>query len=92
MHADSDHRENNPFAGFEDYSFYGWDGEDADPIRETVLNYAKSFVSSLPEKFRYPDAAPGIDGSVCMEWRIKDREIFVDFNSDGSVSMLCSFL
>lgn len=79
------YQENNPFEGFGDYSFSGWDGEDAVPIREKVLTDAKSLISNLPKKFRYPDAAPGIDGSVCMEWLIGEKEIFIDFNSDGSV-------
>lgn len=83
--AGTSYQENNLFDGFGDYSFFGWDGEDAVPISEKVLADAKSLVSSLSEKFRYPDVAPGIDGSVCMEWLIGEREIFIDFNSDGSV-------
>lgn len=79
------HQKDNPFDGFSDYSFLGWDGEDAVPIREKVLTDAKNLIFNLPKKFRCPDAAPGIDGSVCMEWLIGEKEIFIDFNSDSSV-------
>lgn len=79
------HQEDSPFDGFGDYSFFGWDGEDAVPIGEKVLTDAKSLISNLPKNFRCPDAAPGIDGSVCMEWLIGEKEIFIDFNSDSSV-------
>lgn len=79
------HQEDDPFKGFGDYSFLGWDGEDAVPISEKVLTDAKTMISNLLRNFRYPDAAPGIDGSVCMEWLIGEKEIFIDFNSDGSV-------
>ncbi len=75
----------NLFEGFDDYSFSGWDGEEAVPISELTLIGAKNLISKLPREFRYPDAAPGIDGSVCMEWLIGEAEIFIDFNSDGSI-------
>src|SRR5574343_411043 len=83
--GESQYKETNPFEGFDEYSFFGWDGEDAIPIREQTLTGAKNLISKLPRNFRHPDAAPGIDGSVCMEWLIGEAEIFIDFNSDGSI-------
>jgi len=83
--GDHQHENKNPFEGFEDYSFSGWDGEDAVPISELTLKGAKNLISKLPREFRFPDSAPGIDGSLCMEWLIGEAEIFIDFNSDGSI-------
>ena len=69
----------------DDYSVFGWDGEAALAIKEKTLDDVKKLIANLPTIFRYSDIAPGIDGSICLEWLIGENEIFIDFNSDGSI-------
>lgn len=54
--------------GFENFAAYGWDGEDAEPIRGEDLQYARRLLKSIGAYSGIPDAAPGADGSICMEW------------------------
>ncbi len=68
-----------------DYSFPNWHMDNAKPIKESTIEIAENLLTQFPKGFKTPDIAPGIDGSVCMEWIFKNSEIFVDVDSDDSV-------
>jgi hypothetical protein len=85
--------------GFEQYTIANWDGDDAVPLSKSDLEYARSLLDALelytPAE---PDAAPGKDGSVCMEW-VRETgkgtsKLFVDVapNDQVLVYLKCSGL
>jgi hypothetical protein len=67
--------------GFEQFTVPHWDGEEAAPVAIDDLTFARDLLdhigACLPGD---PDAAPGADGSICMEWVSPTgaKKIFVD--------------
>jgi len=54
--------------GYERYSVSNWDGDDAEPITKETLDYAHLVMMGLPDNFGPPEASPGLDGSIALEW------------------------
>lgn len=54
--------------GFEQYITPGWDGEDAAALHPSDLDFARNLLREIGPYMGKPDAAPGADGSICMEW------------------------
>jgi hypothetical protein len=86
--------------GFEQYTIANWDGDDAVPLSKSDLEYARSLLDALELLYTpaEPDAAPGKDGSVCMEW-VRETgkgtsKLFVDVapNDQVLVYLKCSGL
>lgn len=48
---------------------HGWDGYDADPIRQDALNSAFTLVALLPEEVNKPDIVPESNGRISFEWQ-----------------------
>lgn len=64
-----------PLKGYEKYNVRNWDGYDAEPITPETLELAQRVFDMMDER---GDAAPGGDGSICMEWRDGDDIICLD--------------
>lgn len=61
--------------GYEDYNIHNWDAYGADPITPEVLTLAKAIAALFAQEC---DAAPGGDGSICLEWRNGDDLLCFD--------------
>jgi hypothetical protein len=76
--------------GFEEFMVPGWDGDDAKAVSKKDLKFARSLLDQIaPYLPAAPDAAPGTDGSICMEWISNSpagtNKIFVDVTPNDSV-------
>jgi hypothetical protein len=65
------------FAEYDAFAEAGWDGEDAVPITSETIVLARLLLKNS-EVFGAPDAAPGADGSVGLEWWNGAGRLFVD--------------
>lgn len=73
--------------GLEQFTASGWDGYDAKAIAKKDLKFARALLEQLaPYLPAVPDAAPGTDGSICMEWIATGpagpKKVFVDVTPD----------
>lgn len=77
----------NLLADFEEFMFPNWDNEGAFPITNETLAVARRILLELPLQYRSPEAAPGADGSVCMEWMWQpgNRKLFIDVGPQTKV-------
>jgi len=76
--------------GFEQFTVSHWDGEEAAPIAKEDLDFARKLLERIGPYLPFePDAAPGPDGSICMEWvsdaTVGSKKIFVDVAPGGAV-------
>jgi hypothetical protein len=76
--------------GFEQFTVPDWDGQEAAPVAKADLDFARRLLTSIePYLPSEPDAAPGADGSICMEWisdtAAQSKKIFVDVAPRGYV-------
>jgi len=60
-----------------------WDGDEAEAISEKDLQFTRTLLERLgPYLPSAPDTAPGVDGSICMEWidsgPAGQKKVFVD--------------
>ncbi|MGH6642964.1 hypothetical protein [Hypericibacter sp.] len=80
---------------FEQYTSPGWDGDDAEPLLLSDLKFARGLLRQLASHANPPDAAPGPDGSICMEWvagsRHSPRKIFLDVGPGDRVLTYAKF-
>jgi hypothetical protein len=76
--------------GFEQFMVPNWDGDEAKAISKKDLKFARTLLEQIaPYLPGTPDAAPGTDGSICMEWIASgppgQKKVFVDVTSDDDV-------
>ena len=45
-----------------------WDGYDAEPVIECVIESAEKFLNSLPDDIPEPDFGADPDGDITLEW------------------------
>jgi hypothetical protein len=84
MHADPHLEE------FEEFTVPRWDGENAAAIAKEDLGFARKLLERIGPYLPFePDAAPGTDGSICMEWvsdaAVGSKKIFLDVAPSGTV-------
>lgn len=84
-------RQLDPFDGFDvEYSEPGWDGDDARPISAATLLSARrfhAFLSTVERDLPVPNIAPGPDGTIGFEWRLRNgviKKLFVEIR-DGDL-------
>lgn len=63
---------------FSNYQAPGWDGEDAVAVEPADIDRARTFLRSLPVNVPAPEAAPGADGTICMDWETRAGVVRVD--------------
>jgi len=77
--------------GYDEYSRPNWDGMDAEPLSPSTLGLTKTLLKLVPWFVTAPDAAPGADGSIGLEWWVEGRQgmskIFIDITAD--LKILC---
>jgi hypothetical protein len=78
------------FRGFEQFMAPCWDGDEAKAISKKDLQYTRTLLEQLgPCLPSAPDAAPGVDGSICMEWidigPAGKKKVFVDVTPGDEV-------
>ena len=71
---------------FNECSSADWDGEQAKPISEGVLNDAVRFLCSFPLGIDAPEVGAEPDGAMTLEWyRSPNKVISISINPDGWV-------
>lgn len=73
--------------GFSAYDVPDWDGEGAVAISAAARGTARRVLEILPTTTPMPDIAPGGDGSICMEWYIHGRKLWVDVSTNATVAV-----
>lgn len=73
-----------PLKGYEGYHVRNWDGNDAEPITPETLELAQTVFDMIDER---GDAAPGADGTICMEWRRGDDILCLDIGPGKKLRM-----
>ena len=73
-----------PLKGYEEYNVPNWDGYGAEPIVPETLALAQVIFDMIDER---GDAAPGGDGSICMEWRRGDDILCLDIGPSDQISI-----
>ncbi|MBX9847533.1 MAG: hypothetical protein K2Z80_37730 [Xanthobacteraceae bacterium] len=71
----------DPLAGFDRYLEHDWDGYGAEPITSETADATRFFLEIMPRMFGDPDIAPGVDGTVGLQWVFRDkplRKLFID--------------
>jgi hypothetical protein len=76
--------------GFEQFMAPEWDGGEAKAVSKNDLKFARTLLEQIaPYLPAAPDAAPGIDGSICMEWITSgpsgQKKVFVDVTPEDEV-------
>jgi len=76
--------------GFEQFMAPQWDGEEAKAVSRKDLKFARTLLEQIsPYLPGSPDAAPGTDGSICMEWIVNgpsgQKKVFIDVTPDDEV-------
>ncbi len=66
------------FRDYEGYQHQNWDGFGAQRISAEVLSIACELINSVLKSLPLPDAAPGADGTIGLEWWNGDSRVFVD--------------
>ncbi|WP_147274965.1 hypothetical protein [Ferruginivarius sediminum] len=72
----------------ETYFENGWDGENANPVRQKTVHLAQQILRTIEGKFCLPDTEVAEDGSICMEWVSDNGVVWLDVNDDGTVSVM----
>jgi len=64
----------------------GWDGYDAEPVRNTILWSAYRFLEALPPGFPAPSVAAEPDGDITLEWyKSPRRTISISVSPDDNL-------
>lgn len=63
-----------------------WDGNNADPISNSVVNLAKKIVSLIPSYLPAADLSPEADGEIALEWQKNDRLFSVSIGENNQLS------
>ena len=68
---------------FDQFMAPEWDGGEAKAVSRKDLKFARTLLEQIgPYLPGAPDAAPGVDGSICMEWiasgTFGQKKVFVD--------------
>jgi len=64
----------------------GWDGANAKPVSEEVLQCAVRFLCSFSVRIEDPEVGAEPDGSITLEWyRSPNKVISISINPDGWV-------
>ena len=64
----------------------GWDGFDATPISDSVIQQAKAFLSTMPLDMHPIDVSPEPDGHISFEWyRATTRVLSVSVSPSGDM-------
>jgi hypothetical protein len=76
--------------GFEQFMAPEWDGDEAKAVSKKDLKFARTLLERIaPYLPGAPDAAPGTDGSICMEWIASgpsgQKKVFVDVTPGDEV-------
>jgi len=66
---------------FQNYATPDWDSEGAVAVNSNDIERARTFLRSLPVNVPAPDAAPGADGTVCMDWETAGGVVRVDLRN-----------
>ena len=82
--------ESSYLKGFEQFTTPGWDGDEAKAVSKKDLIFARTLLEqTAPYLPSAPDAAPGTDGSICMEWIASGpsgrKKVFVDVTPSDEV-------
>ena len=82
--------------GFEQFTAPEWDGDEAQAVSKKDLKFARALLEQIaPYLPGAPDAAPGTDGSVCMEWiasgSLGQKKVFVDVTPGDEVLTFARF-
>lgn len=73
------------------YQKANWNGEGADPIPDTAIEEARTFLYGFPPALPLPDVIAEPDGYLGLEWYRNRRLLYVvSFNGQGTLS--CSGL
>jgi hypothetical protein len=64
--------------GYEVYGVANWDGDGAEPITQDTREIASKLLEGLVSQLGAPDAAPGADGSIGLEWWKGPARLFID--------------
>ena len=68
----------DPLSNFEDYAAPNWGGEGEKPVTTTAVSMTRKVIAALQE-LGEPDACPGADGSIGLEWNLGgESRLFVD--------------
>lgn len=86
-------KQSDPFTQYAiAFKALGWDGEDALPITPATIAAARAFYSFLTPYLRRslaePDIAPGVDGTIGLEWDFTNDEyckLFVEVQPFGAI-------
>jgi hypothetical protein len=68
----------NLFADYDRYEKASWDGESAEPVTAEVRAIAERICGHMRDIADAPDVAPGVDGSIGMEWYRGESKVWVD--------------
>lgn len=64
----------------------GWDGANAKPVSEEVLQCAVRFLYSFSVRIEVPEVGAEPDGSITLEWyRSPNKVVSISINPDGWV-------
>ena len=82
--------ESSYLKGFERFTTPEWDGDEAKAVSKKDLIFARTLLEqTAPYLPSAPDAAPGTDGSICMEWIAGGpsgrKKVFVDVTPSDEV-------
>ncbi len=70
---------------YDSYQVANWDGGGARPIAKTTLSAARSLLDSLRLEIPSPEAAPGADGTIGLEWWNGNARLFVDIGPGSEI-------
>jgi len=71
---------------YSECSSVGWDGANAKPVSEEVLQCAVRFLYSFSIRIEVPEVGAEPDGSITLEWyRSPNKVVSISINPDGWV-------
>lgn len=71
-------RRSQTLGEFRKYTAPNWDGEGAEPITDAAIKQAGELVEHVPSHIPLPDAAPGADGTIGLDWENDRGTVCVD--------------
>jgi hypothetical protein len=61
---------------FQEASVRGWDGYDAEPIKQSAVDTAQYLIAVMPETIPHPDVVPSPNGEIAFEWDRSKNYVF----------------